>query len=79
MGDEDMEVVKVRCRAIVEKYKDTMDPSCTVILEEMYEENIDSWKDGHKVYVFMGIKQEFKCSLSKATTIGKMLFGEETG
>lgn len=78
MTDLDMdEEVKRRCQRIVEKHKDIMDPSCTVILDELYEENLDHWNDGRKNHVFTGVKMEFKCDLRDAVKICQLLFDGE--
>lgn len=77
MGRPNKKVIEARCKTIVETFKDIMDPSCTAILGELYEENIDHWEDVRKHHVFMGIKMEFKCNLIDAVKIAQILFGEK--
>lgn len=75
--DVDVREIERRCKVIVEKHKDIMDESCTVILSEMYEEGLDHWKDGSKTHVFKCILMEFKCNMSQAVSIAQILFGEK--
>lgn len=75
--DADDPEIERRCKVIVEKHKDIMEPSCTVILSEMYEEGVDHWNDGSKNHVFLGIQSQFDCKMTEAVSIAQILFGEK--